>query len=195
MTMKWLGLCILISATIMVTASPGQNLTPPKEAQEYGEFLTKLGTPENLLDFAEKADRLIDAGEKAEEQAGAGENVVTAETKLGLLMEFAVIRTPQAVLYYASLSRKGQMFRYSDAATMIAFFCDRAGLPHPVNIKEGEKPVFHAQWLINPKEWKAMKKKMLEVRAQKRAIKNMGEAVSQAVNEEVSARFGTKTVK
>lgn len=187
--------CIMILVTLGGVLVRAEDPAKTGVEQEYSRFIAKLTKPESLIDFAEKADRLIDAGEKGQEGPGVGKNAVNTDTISGLHLEFAVIRTPEVILYYASLSRNGEFLRYSDAATMLAFFCDRIGLPHPVDVKEGEKPVFHAQWLLKPSEWKVMRKKMLEIRSQARAEKDIGKALRAAVDAEVASRIASKSIK
>lgn len=171
-------------------ASPAPAAQTPAEA--YRAFVESIYTRPNLTDFAQKSDALIDAGEKASEEGRPGRNVVSSDTNAGFHLEFAIIKSPEAILYYASISRNGEPLRYAEAATVMSLFCDRIGLPHPVDLREGEKPIFHAQWLINPKEWKALRKKMLEVRAANRAIADIGQALELAVGREMDARAAAK---
>ena len=91
-------------------------------------------------------------------------------------------------MYYFVFSRNGQDLRYDDATRMIALFCDRVGLPHPVTVREGEKPVFTAQWLIKPSEWKAMSKMIQKTRVQNRAEKDPQQALKSAIMRELAAR-------
>ena len=53
----------------------------------------------------------------------------------------------------------------------------------------------HLKSFLASDSYQAMKKKMLEVRAHKRAEKDIGKAIAAAVNEEVSARMESKTVR
>lgn len=192
--MKRFHVCILVLVTCFASLARADDEGKAAAAKAYGEFLSQLTKPENLIEFVEKTDRMIDEAEPSDKDKGnVGQTSSAADTRIGLHLEFAVIRTPEAILYYASLSRKNEEpLRYADAATLLAFVCDRAGLTHPVDIKEGEKPIFHAQWLLKPTEWKAMRKKMLEVRAYNRSQKDIGKAMRTAVNDEVSARMATK---
>ena len=65
------------------------------------------------------------------------------------------------------------------------------GLPHPINVTEGDKPIFYAQWLIKPSTWKKMRKMMIKVRAENRAEKDPLRAFTAAVNRELEARAET----
>jgi hypothetical protein len=51
--------------------------------------------------------------------------------------------------------------------------------------------VFYVQWLIKPKEWKAVRKMMLKVRASNRAEKDVSKAFMLAIDREMSARETT----
>lgn len=188
-----LGIASLLWAATLSPAEETQPAAPAlSPADEYRQFLAEITKPAALLEFAEKADEVIDGGEKAD-AAGVGTgNVVRADTKTGLHLECSIIRSPQVILYYASLSRRGEMLKYTDAATLFALFCNRAGLTHPIQIKEGEKPIFYAQWLIKPSDWKELRKKMLEVRAANRAETDIVKALKTAVGQEVAARAATK---
>lgn len=146
-------------------------------------------SPENLTDLVAKMDSVIDEADNADGSSPQAQNASHAETRNGFLLEFSVIRAPEAILYYAGISRKNtELLKYKDATMLMALFCDRIGLTHPIHITEGEKPVFHAQWLIKPTDWKVMRKKMLEMRAASRAEKNLYTVMRSAVTQEVNAR-------
>ena len=165
---------------------------PATPAEAYQEFLVDMVSPQNLADLVEKIDKVIDEADNADGSSNQANNSGNADTRNGFHLEFSVIRAPEAILYYAGVSRKDyETLKYRDATMVLALLCNRVGLTHPIQISEGEKPIFHAQWLINPKEWKAMRKKMLEVRAANRAEKNLYTAMRNAVTEEVNARVST----
>lgn len=170
----------------------GFSADPPAPGESYADVVSKIYTPENISDFMAKADALIDRGEAVEAEMGVGRNVVRADTKGGLHLEFALIRAPEAIMYYAAISRNGDLLKYPEATTMLALLGERAGLTHPIAITEGEKPVFYAQWLIKPTEWKALRKKMLEVRTTNRAIVDPVKALKLAIGREVDARAAAK---
>ena len=173
-------------ATAAPAAAPAPSLTP---AEAYQSFVQQLVTLENLVDLVAQMDTIIDQADNADGSSGLAQNAARADTKSGLHLEFSVIRAPEATMYYAGLSRKNdEMLKYKEATMIFALFCDRIGLTHPIHVTEGEKPVFHAQWLIKPTEWKALRKKILEVRAASRAEKNLFNAMTAAVTQEVNAR-------
>lgn len=155
-------------------------------AEGYRVFAAQMVSPENLAEFVAKSDALIDQGEDT--QAGSGRNVVRTDTKNGFHLEFSVLTTSEAIMYYAVISRGGELLKYPEATTMLSLFCDRIGLTHPIHITEGERPIFYAQWLIKPKEWKSLRKKMLEVRKANRAEKDLIKALNVAVDREMTAR-------
>ena len=187
--------CVALTAGAAESTTPAPVSTPPapqSPAEAYRAFVESIYTRPNLTDFAQKSDSLIDAGEKASEEGRPGRNVVSSDTAAGFHLDFAIIKSPEAILYYASISRNGEPLRYAEAATMMSLFCDRIGLPHPVDLREGEKPIFHAQWLIKPSDWKVLRKKMLEVRTANRAIDDIGQALELAVGREMDARAAAK---
>ena len=112
------------------------------------------------------------------------------DTKLGLHLAFCIISNKQVVIYYLIISRNGEELGFADAAKLAAFFGDRAGLPHPVAITEGEKPVFYAQWLIKRSDWDAMHKMMVKVRAENRSEKDPRKAFVTAIIREINSRQG-----
>ena len=156
----------------------------PATGNAYQQFINQMVAPENLADCISRMDRLID---EAELQASSSLGVST-DTKVGLHLAFSIMANDQAILYYLVVSRNGQDLSYSDATRIAALFGDRAGLPHPVIITEGEKPVFYAQWFIKHSDWKAMHKMMLKVREVNRAEKDPQKAFVAAVIREVNAR-------
>ena len=162
--------------------------TSPEAAKAYQTFLTQLIAPENVADCIAKMDALIDEQERNSAGNTQPAPAISADTKIGLHMEYTVIRTPEASMYYFIFSRNGLDLTYADATRMIALFGDRVGLPHPIAIREGEKPVFYAQWLIKPSEWKAMSKMIQKTRVQNRAEKDPQRALSNAILRELNAR-------
>jgi|GEM_PF-5082777 len=165
-------------------------------AEAYQAFLEQMVSPQNMTDLVAKMDAVIDEADNANGQGNPGQSVARADTRNGIHLEFSVVHAPEAILYYAGLWRKDyEPFKFQEATLVLALFCNRVGLTHPIHITEGEKPVFHAQWLIKPTEWKAMRKKMLEVRAANRAEKNLYTAMHQAVTEEVDARVTATQAK
>lgn len=166
--------------------APPPNLTP---AEAYKTFVEQMVTAENLTDLVTKMDTMIDEIDPADGSSGVAQSATRADTANGLHLEFSIIRAPEAIMYHAGLSRKNEeMLKYREATIVFALLCDRVGLTHPIHITEGEKPVFHARWLIKPTEWKVMRKKMLEVRTASRAEKNLFTVTSAAVTQEVNAR-------
>ena len=144
----------------------------PAAGGTYQQFLDQMVTPENLTDCIAKMDILIDAAEHLSEVSESGSQGLDAETKIGLHLSFRIVRNEAAVVYYLVTSRNGQELAFADATKLAALFGDRAGLPHPVAITEGEKPVFYAEWLIKHSDWKSMKKMMVKVRAENRSEKD-----------------------
>jgi predicted transcriptional regulator len=110
-------------------------------------------------------------------------------TKQGLRFDFSVtLIEKEAIIYYLTISRSDLEFKYSEAAKFAALFADRAGLPHPVNLSEGDKSIFYAQWLIKPSTWKSMHKMITKVRAANRAEKDPSKAFAIAIDREMEAR-------
>jgi len=168
---------------------------PPatEAAKVYQAFIAQLITAENVADCVAKMDALIDEQERASVGNTQPAQPVIADTKLGLHMEYTVIQSTEACMYYFIFSRKGQEeLTFADATRMIALFGDRVGLPHPIIIREGEKPVFYAQWLIKPSEWKAMSKMIQKTRVQNRAEKDPQRALSNAILRELNARQSSR---
>jgi len=160
----------------------------PEAIKAYQAFIDQLITPENVADCIAKMDALIDEQERSSAGNTQPAPAVGADTKIGLHMEYTVLRTAEASMFYFVFSRNGKDLKYDDATRMIALFCDRVGLPHPITVREGEKPVFTAQWLIKPSEWKAMSKMIQKTRVQNRAEKDPQQALSNAIRRELNAR-------
>jgi hypothetical protein len=184
--------CFFILALLFASACAAdpQAAQPPAPAagNAYQQFIDQLVTPENLTDCISKMDGLID---EEEHLAAISQDIpqgLDAETKIGLHFSFRMAIGNEAVIYYLVVSRNGQELTFADGAKVVALFCDRAGLPHPVAITEGEKPVFYAEWLIKHSEWKAMKKMMAKVRTENRSEKNPQKAFVIAINREIAAR-------
>jgi hypothetical protein len=160
----------------------------PAAGETYQQFIDQLVTPENLTDCITKMDGLIDEEERLAAIAQGIPQGLDADTKIGLHFSFRIVISNEAVAYYLVVSRNGQELTFADGAKLVALFCDRAGLPHPVAITEGEKPVFYAEWLIKHSDWKAMKKMMAKVRAENRSEKDSQKAFLIAINREINAR-------
>jgi hypothetical protein len=162
----------------------------PAAGGTYQQFIDQLVTPENLTDCIARMDALIDQEEHLAAISQGIPQGIDADTKLGLHFSFHIVIGTDAVIYYLVVSRNGQALTFADGAKLVALFCDRAGLPHPVAITEGEKPVFYAEWLIKHSDWKAMKKMMAKVRTENRSEKNPQNAFIIAINREIAAREG-----
>jgi hypothetical protein len=160
-------------------APPG----PPTQAdvEEYRAFVKAMTSVENLADCIVKMDALIDSGEH-------GSGWATAVSKNGFHLSFQCLRSEQAILYYFVISRDGKILELNEATKIAALFCDRAGLLHPIDIRTGENPIFTAQWLIKPSEWKKVNKAMLKLRAENRMITHPQQAFVNAVDHELDAR-------
>jgi hypothetical protein len=154
----------------------------------YQQFIDHLVTPENLTDCIVRMDGLIDEEEHLAAVSQGAPQALDAETKIGLRFSFRIVIGQEVIVYYLVFSRNGLELSFTDATKLIALFCDRAGLPHPVAITEGEKPVFYAEWLIKHSDWKAMKKMMAKVRAENRSEKDPQKAFLVAINREINAR-------
>jgi hypothetical protein len=163
----------------------------PAAGTPYQQFIAQLVTPENLTDCIARMDAVIDEEEHLAAISQGAPQGLDAETKIGLHFSFRIVIGNDAVIYYLVVSRNGRELVFTDAAKLAALFCDRAGLPHPVAITEGEKPVFYAEWLIKHSDWKAMKKMMAKVRAQNRSEKDPQQAFVIAINREIAAREAT----
>jgi hypothetical protein len=160
--------------------------SPRLKPTHYQEFITAAIRPENVAECVQVMDRVIDQAE-AEEAKGAPV-LAKGETSLGLQFEFRRLESKEAVAHRLVFSRGGEPMPFSDAVKFIALFADRAGLLHPVDVREGERPIFYAQWLIKATEWKTIRPKMLALRTANRAEKDLAKAFTVAVTREVDAR-------
>ncbi|HWZ94490.1 MAG TPA: hypothetical protein VNW30_04780 [Opitutaceae bacterium] len=184
------SLCALALLFSSLCAADPESPPPPAPAagSTHQQFMDQLVTPENLTECISRMDGLIDAEEHLSTISQGLPQGLEDETKLGLHLSFRIAGNKQAVIYYLVVSRNGQELTFAEGAELVALFCDRAGLPHPVAITEGEKPVFYAEWLIKHSDWKAMKKMMAKVRAENRSEKNPQKAFVLAINREIAAR-------
>ena len=187
MKLHLIVLTLLFASLCAADPEPAQ-IQAPVAGDAYHQFIAQLVTPENLTDCILRMDGTIDDVERFVTSTGAVSHGVETETKVGLHLAFSILSTKQTILYYLVISRNGQELSFSDATKMAALFCDRAGLPHPIIITEGEKPVFYAEWLIKPSDWKAMHKMMVKVRTENRSEKDPLKAFVTAVTREVNAR-------
>ncbi len=160
----------------------------PVASDDYKRFVEQLVKPENLADCLSKMDGIIDEVERLSAPDQGATHGINVETNIGLHLAFCIFTNKQEVLYYLIISRDGQELSPAAAVNLAALFCDRAGLPHPVTMTEGEKPIFYIQWHIKHSDWRAMKKKMLEVRAVNRAEKDPLKAFVAAMISEKNAR-------
>jgi hypothetical protein len=180
-------LALLFSSLWAADPMAAQPLAPAA-GDAYQKFIDQLVTPENLTDCIAMMDALIDQEEHLATISQGTPQGIDADTKLGLHFSFHIVIGTEAVIYYLVVSRNGQELTFADGAKLVALFCDRAGLPHPVAITEGEKPVFYAEWLIKRSDWKAMKKMIAKIRTANRSEKNPQQAFVTAINREVAAR-------
>ncbi|HXB02258.1 MAG TPA: hypothetical protein VNV15_05505 [Opitutaceae bacterium] len=178
----------LLFASVFTVDRVAAQTQAPATAGTYQQFIDQMVTPENLTDCISSMDGLIDEQEHLSETSQGVPPALDAETKIGLHLSLKIISNEQIVVYYLVISRDGRELTFADAAKLAALFCDRAGLPHPVAITEGEKPVFYAEWLIKHSDWKAMKKMMAKVRAENRSEKDPQKAFVIAINREIAAR-------
>jgi len=188
-------LAFLFLATALIPASAAEPAKPATVAEEnalarkaYAEFLAQAVTPENVADLVAVMDRLVDEGEHGLVDKQPDQGLVEAVTKSGLRIEFSTTDIKQAIVYYLRISRSGEELHYDDATKFAALFTDRAGLPHPLDISEGDKSTFSVRWLIKPSEWKKFLKQMKKVRAESRAEKNLSKVFIMAVEREIDAR-------
>jgi hypothetical protein len=178
----------LFIATLWAAGPVAAQPQAPVASDDYKRFVEQLVKPENLADCISKMDGLIDEVEHLSALDQGATHGINAETNIGLHLAFCVFTNKEEVLYYLIISRDGQELSPAAAVNLAALFCDRAGLPHPVTITEGEKPIFYIQWHIRHSDWHAMKKKMLEVRAVNRAEKDPQKAFVAAIISENNAR-------
>jgi len=187
-----LTLIFLFAAAALVAAPQTTTIGPPQVTEDYGKVIEGLMTREAIGETIGLMDHLIDEGEHGVVDDQPHPGLIEAVTKQGLHIEFsATFFKKEAVIYYLTISRGGKDLKYSEATEFAALFADRAGLPHPINVIEGDKPVFYAQWLIKPSTWKSMRKMMVKVRAANRAEKDPFKAFSQAIGNETNARAET----
>jgi hypothetical protein len=175
-------LCSLAVAADTKTPAPAQ----PKE--NYDDFLAECRNMTNVVNCIQLMDRLVDEGEHGLVDDQPDPGMIDGTTKFGLHIEFSTTDVKEAIIYYLKISRDGKELRYDDATKFVALFTDRAGLPHPVEVTEGDHSIFYSQWLIKPSSWKSMHKKMAEVRQRNRAEKDPAKALILAVEREVEAR-------
>ena len=167
-------------------ATAATSEAPASPRTEYEQFIQDLVRPQSVADLVQVMARSVDEAEVAGEQGAPMHALGT--TRGGLHFELQIVHAPEAILYHCTLNRGGKELNYADVARVMAFFADRAGLTHPVDIREGERPVFSSQWLIKPKEWKQVRKKMLEVRKANRAEKDLMKGFATAIRREMDAR-------
>jgi hypothetical protein len=178
----------LLFASPWVASPVAAQAQAPAAGDAYQKFIDQLVTPEYLADCISKMDALIDEGEQLSASSKASTGGIDAETKIGLHLAFCIFSNKQHVTYYLILSRNGEPLSLTAATKLAALFCDRAGLPHPVVITEGEKPIFYVQWNIKHADWHDMQEMMRKVRAENRAEQNPQKAFIAAINREVAAR-------
>jgi hypothetical protein len=191
--MKNLLTSFILAIAAACVAAPQTTTTGPQAVEEdYGKVVESLLTREAISDCIIRLDSLIDEGEHGVVDDQPHPGMVETVTRQGLHFEFsASIIGKEAIIYYLTVSRSGKDFKYSEATQFAALFADRAGLPHPITITEGEKPIFYAQWLIKRSTRKAMRKMMVKTRAAYRAEKDPLRAFTAAVNHELEARAAT----
>ena len=185
------SLILFVAATCMA-APQSTTIGPQPVVEDYGKAVASLLTREAIADCIIRLDALINEGEHGVVDDQPDPGMIETVTRQGLHFEFsAAIIGKEAIIYYLTISRGGKNFKYSEATQFAALFADRAGLPHPINITEGDKPIFYAQWLIKPSTWKAMRKMMVKARAEYRSEKDPLRAFTAAVNRELEARAQT----
>ncbi|MFT3867606.1 MAG: hypothetical protein QM715_03805 [Nibricoccus sp.] len=188
-------LAAFLLATVVISSSaaePPKPVTAAEEAaqarKEYAEFLAQVITAENVADLVAVMDRVIDEAEHGLVDKQPDPGLVEATSKSGLRIEFSTTDAKQAIIYYLKISRGGPELRYDDAVKFAALFTDRAGLPHPLDITEGDKSTFAVRWLFKPSDWKKFLKQIKKARAENRAEKNLAQAFLKAVERELEAR-------
>ena len=134
----------LLFASMCVADPEAAQPQTPAAGSPYQQFIDQMVTPENLTDCISKMDGLIDEEEHLSEISQGSPQGLDAETKLGLHLSFRIVSNKAAVIYYLVLSRNGQELSFTDGTKLVALFCDRAGLPHPVVMTDGEKPIYYA---------------------------------------------------
>lgn len=161
------------------------------ETENYDDFIKQCVKKENVAECIALMDRLVAAGEHGLTDQEPDQGMVEANTSFGLRIEFSATDAKEAIIYYLRISRGGKPLRYADAINFVALFTDRAGLPHPIEVVEGDRSTFFAQWLIKPSSWKAMLKMMTKVRTENRSITDPEKAFLVAINREKEARSAT----
>ena len=179
----------LLAASALAAAPQTTTEGPQAVKEDYGKFIESQMTREALAECIKFMDQMIDAGEHGVVDDQPDPGMLEFSTKQGLHFEFSATNVKkEAIIYYLTISRGGKELKYSEATQFAALFADRAGLTHPINVSEGDKPVFYAQWLIKPSTWKSMRKMMIKVRAYNRAEKDPFKVFSLAIANEMDAR-------
>ena len=184
--LAWLVLC---STVLLAADAP----TPTEPADDYNAFIKQCMKRECIAECIALMDRLITAGEHGLVDKEPDQGMVEGTTSFGLHIEFSAGDLKEAVIYYLRVSRGGKPLQYSDAVSFVALFTDRAGLPHPVEVVEGDRSLFYAQWLIKPSSWKSMHKMINKVRAENRSITDPERALVVAVGREREARAAVQS--
>lgn len=185
----FLSLLFFLTAFALIAAPQSTTIGPQPIKEDYGQFVESLTTRDALADCIKLMDQLIDEGEHGVVDDKPKPGMLEIATKQGLHIEFSVTNIQkEAIIYYMTISRGGKDLKYSEATSFAALLADRAGLTHPINITEGDKPIFYAQWLIKPSTWKSMRKMMLKVRAQNRSEKDPLRAFGNAIGNEMNGR-------
>lgn len=161
---------------------------PGQPRDDYAAFLAQCVKKENVAECIALMDRLIIDGEHGLVDNEPDQGLVDGTTSFGLRIEFSTTETKEVILYYLRISRGGKDMRYADAINFVALFTDRAGLPHPVEVVEGDHSVFYAQWLIKPSDWKDFHKMIVKVRAENHTEKDLEKVFVNAIGREVNAR-------
>ncbi len=183
-------LFFILAAAAAVVAAPQTTTEGPQPIKEdYNKFIENQMAPAAIDECIKLMDRLIDEGEHGVVDDQPKPGMLEIATKQGLHIEFSVTNIQkEAIIYYMTVSRNGKELKYSEATSFAALLADRAGLTHPITITEGDKPIFYAQWLIKPSDWKKMRKMMVKVRAANRSEKDPLRAFNSAIANEMDAR-------
>jgi hypothetical protein len=185
----FLPIFFLFSALAFTATAQPSPVNPPPVAEDYGKVVESLLTREAVADCIDRMDQLIDEGEHGLVDDLPHPGMIGITTKQGLHFEFSATNIQkEAIIYYLIISRNGKELKYSEATEFAALFADRAGLPHAINVREADKPIFYAQWAIEPSTWKAMHKMMIKVRTENRSVKDPLRAFTIAVEREQQAR-------
>lgn len=185
----------LFTAAALVAGPKMVKVSAATTDSDYQTFSQQMVTVDNLADCISKMDELVDISERPVMSGDDAPRWIGADTKNGFHLAYCVAKADEAVIYDFAISRNGQEFGFSDAAKIIALFGDRVGLPHPIIMTAGENSSIHGRWLIKPKEWKSLKKKMMKVRAENRAEKNPVRSFEIAVLRELDAREAAQRKK